>query len=573
MTREQSERMRDSVRSISERPHSQVLIIGGGINGISTFRDLALQGVDVTIIERDDWCSGASAASSHMIHGGIRYLENGEFRLVRESVQERNGLVKIAPHYVKPLETTVPIFSTFSGILSAPLRFLTHKQGKPQERGALLIKMGLMMYDSFSRDGGAVPRHTFRGKTKSLEAHPRFNRDLKYTATYYDASVHDPERLALDVLRDGLAAGPHARAANYVEAVGFDGGVTVRDNATGETFTLTADLVVNASGPWTDLTNRALGTDTAFMGGTKGSHIVMDNPELLEATGGNEIFFEHEDGRIVLIYPLKGRVMVGTTDIDADPAEPAVCTEEEVDYFFDLVKHVFPDVHVDRSQIVYRFSGIRPLPGHGDTQPGFVSRDYRIVPGELDGTPLLSLVGGKLTTFRALGEQLGDAVLERIGASRATSTAGMPIGGGRDYPKTDAARTTWLAAHSDTISRERADALLERYGTRAASVIDELDATSDTPLTNAPEYSREEIAYLVRTEQVVHLIDVLKRRTSLAFTGQVSDALLDEIAPIVASELGWDAAKTEHELEHAARILREAHGVNVTRRKETATPA
>lgn len=573
MTREQSERMRDSVRSISERPHSQVLIIGGGINGISTFRDLALQGVDVTIIERDDWCSGASAASSHMIHGGIRYLENGEFRLVRESVQERNGLVKIAPHYVKPLETTVPIFSTFSGILSAPLRFLTHKQGKPQERGALLIKMGLMMYDSFSRDGGAVPRHTFRGKTKSLEAHPRFNHDLKYTATYYDASVHDPERLALDVLRDGLAAGPHARAANYVEAVGFDGGVTVRDNATGETFTLTADLVVNASGPWTDLTNRALGTDTAFMGGTKGSHIVMDNPELLEATGGNEIFFEHEDGRIVLIYPLKGRVMVGTTDIDADPAEPAVCTEEEVDYFFDLVKHVFPDVHVDRSQIVYRFSGIRPLPGHGDTQPGFVSRDYRIVPGELDGTPLLSLVGGKLTTFRALGEQLGDAVLERIGASRTTSTAGMPIGGGRDYPKTDAARTTWLAAHSDTISRERADALLERYGTRAASVIDELDATSDTPLTNAPEYSREEIAYLVRTEQVVHLIDVLKRRTSLAFTGQVSDALLDEIAPIVASELGWDAAKAEHELEHAARILREAHGVNVTRRKETATPA
>ncbi len=573
MTREQSERMRDSVRSISERPHSQVLIIGGGINGISTFRDLALQGVDVTIIERDDWCSGASAASSHMIHGGIRYLENGEFRLVRESVQERNGLVKIAPHYVKPLETTVPIFSTYSGILSAPLRFLTHKQGKPQERGALLIKMGLMMYDSFSRDGGAVPRHTFRGKTKSLAAHPRFNRDLKYTATYYDASVHDPERLALDVLRDGLAAGPHARAANYVEAIGFDGGVTVRDNATGETFTLTADLVVNASGPWTDLTNRALGTDTAFMGGTKGSHIVMDNPELLEATGGNEIFFEHEDGRIVLIYPLKGRVMVGTTDIDADPAEPAVCTEEEVDYFFDLVKHVFPDVHVDRSQIVYRFSGIRPLPGHGDTQPGFVSRDYRIVPGELDGTPLLSLVGGKLTTFRALGEQLGDAVLERIGASRTTSTAGMPIGGGRDYPKTDAARTTWLAAHSDTISRERADALLERYGTRAASVIDELDATSDTPLTNAPEYSREEIAYLVRTEQVVHLIDVLKRRTSLAFTGQVSDALLDEIAPIVASELGWDAAKTEHELEHAARILREAHGVNVTRRKETATPA
>ncbi|GAB2510155.1 glycerol-3-phosphate dehydrogenase/oxidase [Paramicrobacterium agarici] len=561
---------RDTVRALAERPHANVLIIGGGINGLSTFRDLALQGVDVAIVERDDWASGASAASSHMIHGGIRYLENGEFRLVRESVQERNGLVKIAPHYVKPLETTVPIFSTFSGIFSAPLRFLTHKQGKPTERGAFLIKIGLMLYDSFSRDGGSVPRHSFRGRTASLKQHPAFNKDLKYTATYYDASVHDPERLALDVLRDGVDAGPHARAANYVEAVGFDGaGVILRDNVTGETFPVTADVIVNASGPWTDLTNAALGQTTAYMGGTKGSHIVLDNPELLEATGGNEIFFEHEDGRIVLIYPLKGRVMVGTTDIDADPSQPAVCTEEEVDYFFDLVKHVFPDVHVDRQQIVYRFSGIRPLPGHGDTQPGFVSRDYRIVPAELGGTPVLSLVGGKLTTFRALGEQLGDEVLTRIGTERSVSTAGMPIGGGRGYPTTDAARTTWLAAHGDAVSRERADVLLERYGSRAASVIDELDATSDTPLVNAPDYSREEIAYLVRTEHVVHLIDVLKRRTSLAFTGQVTDELLDEITPIVASELRWSDADAVAERAEASRVLRDAHGVELSGRRET----
>ena len=117
------------------------------------------------------------------------------------------------------------------------------------------------------------------------------------------------------------------------------------------------------------------------MGGTKGSHIVLDNPELLEATGGREIFFENDDGRIVLIYPLKGKVMVGTTDLEHDMREPAVCTEEEVDYFFELVAHVFPAIPVDRSQIVYRFSGVRPLPRHDDTQPGFVSRDYRIEPG------------------------------------------------------------------------------------------------------------------------------------------------------------------------------------------------
>ena len=119
---------RSQLAALRERPGAKVLIVGGGINGIATFRDLALQGVDVALVERGDYCQGASAASSHMIHGGIRYLENGEFRLVHESVQERNSLLEIAPHYVKPLQTTIPIFSTFSGILSAPMRFLTHKQ-------------------------------------------------------------------------------------------------------------------------------------------------------------------------------------------------------------------------------------------------------------------------------------------------------------------------------------------------------------------------------------------------------------------------------------------------------------
>ena len=150
---------RPEVADLRARPTAEVVVIGGGINGIATFRDLALQGVDVVLVERDDFVSGASSASSHMIHGGIRYLENGEFRLVQESVEERNGLIRIAPHYVKPLQTTVPIYSTFSGILSAPLRFLTHRQGKPTERGAALIKTGLTIYDAFSRDGGAVPRH------------------------------------------------------------------------------------------------------------------------------------------------------------------------------------------------------------------------------------------------------------------------------------------------------------------------------------------------------------------------------------------------------------------------------
>jgi glycerol-3-phosphate dehydrogenase len=553
--------------ALKDQPNASVLIIGAGINGIATFRDLALQGVDVTIVDRGDYVSGASAASSHMIHGGVRYLENGEFRLVQESVEERNSLIKIAPHYVKPLKTTVPIFSTFSGILAAPLRFLTHKQGVHTERGALLIKVGLMLYDSFSRDGGSVPRHEFRGRKESLRQLPQLNHGLKYTATYYDASMHDPERLALDVLRDGLDAGPHARSANYLEAVGMDAdGVHLRNTVTGETFAFEADVVVNTSGPWTDVTNDALGQSSSFMGGTKGSHIVLDHPGLLEATGGREIFFEHEDDRIVLIYPLDGRVLVGTTDLEHDMSQPIRCTEEEVDYFFELVAHVFPQLTVDRSHIVFRFAGVRPLPNHDDEQPGFVSRDYRIESRPLGVRPgtLLSLVGGKWTTFRALAEHLSGDVMALLGAQRSVSTVGLAIGGGRNFPTTDSQHQVWVAAHGDEIGAARAAQLLARYGTRASDVIEYLLDGFDAPLVNNPAYSRREIELLARTEFVVHLGDVVLRRSSIAFKGGMSLELLVELATILAPLLGWTVLQRQQEVEQLVEFLRENHGVELT---------
>ncbi|NII41889.1 glycerol-3-phosphate dehydrogenase [Curtobacterium flaccumfaciens] len=564
---------RNTVTALTGRPNAQVLIVGGGINGIATFRDLALQGVDVALVERGDYASGASAASSHMIHGGIRYLENGEFRLVRESVQERNGLIRIAPHYVKPLQTTMPVFSTFSGIMNAPLRMLTHKQRSTKERGAMLIKIGMTIYDSFSRDGGSVPKHVFRTKKAALEDMPALNRDLKYTGTYYDASVHEPERLALDVLKDGLTAGTGtgsdatARATNYVEAAGSrDGGVLLRDRETGEEFVFTADVVVNASGPWTDLTNEAFGGETKYMGGTKGSHIVVDNPELLEATKGRELFFENNDGRIVLIYPLKGRVLIGTTDIDADPSEPAVCTEEEVDYFFGLVKHVFPQIELNRDHIVYRYSGIRPLPRHEDTAPGFVSRDYRIVDTPIAGLPettVLSLVGGKWTTFRALAAHLSTDITTKLGVSRKVDTTGMPIGGGKDFPTTDGQRALWIKSHRDGLASETVDRLLDRYGTRAAEVVDALVTGPVEPLESDATITRGEVRYFAEHEQAVHLIDVVLRRTNLAFVGGVTIDLLDELADVLADTLGWTTEERADEIQRTLDVLRESHGVIV----------
>jgi glycerol-3-phosphate dehydrogenase len=546
---------------LKDRPYADVLIIGGGINGLATFRDLALQGVDVALVDRADFVSGASAASSHMIHGGIRYLENGEFRLVHEAVTERNALLRTAPHYVRPLQTTIPIYSTFSGVLSAPLRFLRHGSGKPRERGAALIKVGLVIYDSFSRGGGRVPRHTFHGRRRSLSLLPHLNPAVKYTATYWDASLHDPERLALDLLRDGReAGGANARAANYTAAAATrDGKVVLRDAESGDEFGFAASVIVNASGPWTDLTNAALDDPTTYMGGTKGSHIVIDDPELLAATGGRELFFEHEDGRIVLIYPLKGRVLVGTTDLEHDMADPIVCTEEEVDYFFSLISHVLPDITVDRSKIVYRFSGVRPLPGHGDVAPGFVSRDYRVESQQLegsDGTTVLSLVGGKWTTFRASAEHLADRALELLARPRRRSTRGLSIGGGRGYPTTERARHQWVADHEESLGMVRTATLLDRYGTVAEQVIEAIAADAgDAPLVTVPSYSSGELRHLARSEQVVHLDDVLLRRTSLAFTGAVTAESAREIAEAIAPVMGWDAAATRAEADRGlARV-------------------
>jgi glycerol-3-phosphate dehydrogenase len=561
---------REGFGALRERPYADVLIVGGGINGLATFRDLAMQGVDVALVERSDFVSGASAASSHMIHGGIRYLEHGEFRLVHEAVTERNALLRTAPHYVRPLQTTIPIFTTFSGVLTAPLRFLRHGAGKPRERGAVLIKIGLVIYDSFSRgSGGArMPRHEFHGRKRALAQLPHLNPDLKYTATYWDASLHDPERLAIDVLRDGLAAGgERARAANYTAAVGAeDGRIVLRDQQTGHELPFTASVVVNASGPWTDITNLALGDPTAYMGGTKGSHIVLDHPELLAATGGRELFFEHKDGRIVLIYPLKGRVLVGTTDLEHDMRDPIECTEAEVDYFISLVGQVLPDIVVDRSRIVYRFSGVRPLPGHGDLAPGFVSRDYRIESAPLPGVPdsrggatVISLVGGKWTTFRASAENLADHVLAALAQPRRRSTKGVPIGGGAGYPTTERARRQWIDAHSSGLPLARVATLLDRYGTVAAEVIEAIvDDAEDALLQTLPEYSTAELRHLARTEAVVRLDDVLMRRTTLAFIGAVTAASAAEVAEAIAPVMGWDPARCSAETERALAAVHAA---------------
>ncbi|MDN4483799.1 glycerol-3-phosphate dehydrogenase/oxidase [Demequina lignilytica] len=582
---------RPAVASLRDRPSCDVLIIGGGVNGVATFRDLALQGVDVTLIDRGDLAAATSAASSRMIHGGLRYLENGEFRLVREAVAERNDLLATAPHHVRPLPTTVPIRTTWAGLAGAPRRFLTgHGPARRAPRGVALIELGLRLYDSYSRagraaDGTGVPRHRLAGREQTRRELPDLHPATRWTATYYDACVRAPERLVLEMALDALAANPRARVATYAAAVGVDGeGVAVEDLLTGVRVPVAARVVVNATGPWVDLTQETLGERTAWLGGTKGSHLVLDNPALLAACAGREIFFENEDGRIVLVYPQHGRVIVGTSDLPADPREPARCTEEEVDYFLDLVAHVFPDIPVGRADIVFRYAGIRPLPRADASTPGEIPRDYRLEDGTLPGTevPLVTIVGGKWTTMRALGERAADRVLGLLGETRRVSTRGLPIGGGAGFPVDDA-RDGWIDEHLPGVPLDRARTLLDRYGTRAVEVA----AAESVPggmwarlwgadpgarLADAPDVTRGEIAWIARHERVARLTDVLLRRTTLAFEGRVTEALLDDLADVVGEELGWTRRRRRAEVDAVRAILRETHGVEVARGRAGAGP-
>jgi len=225
----------ETLSKLKEQPNISVLIVGGGVNGISTFRELALQGVDVLLAEKADFCSGASAASSHMMHGGLRYLEKAEFRLVQEALTERNRLLQNAPHYVKPLPTTIPIFKWMSGTLNAPLKFLG-LTSKPRERGAFIIKLGLMMYDAFAATQRSMPTHKFLSKEESLRRFPGINKDINVTATYYDAWMPYPERICMELIFDAEAANENARAVNYLGVVNADGDtVTLEDELTNTT--------------------------------------------------------------------------------------------------------------------------------------------------------------------------------------------------------------------------------------------------------------------------------------------------------------------------------------------------
>jgi len=555
----------DALRRIRHDGDFDAVVIGGGINGIAAYRDLALQGLRVLLVERNDFSSGCSAAPSRMIHGGLRYLENGEFGLVAESLRERDALLTLAPHMVQPLPTTIPIFSMFSGLFNAASTFVG-SGGKPASRGAIAIKAGLTLYDFVTRKNRILPRHEFRGAGKTLKRWPGLTPEIRYSATYYDAWISQPERLALELLIDTAADAPQSIALNYAELIRNGDEYYLRAEETDETLPVRPRIIVNATGAWIDET---IGTLSAapvgekqkpVVSGTKGSHLIIANDALFKALDGHMIFFENADNRVCILFPYLGRVLAGSTDIKVDRPERVRCEPEERDYILEAVAQVFPGTPVDPSDIVFSFSGIRPLPRSDAAFTGRISRSHFI--HRVDGAPpQLCMIGGKWTTFRAFGEQVSDEVLTFLGRKRLTGTMDRPIGGGRNFPA-GAGRLSALLAEQFSIGLRRAEHLALAYGTRAFEAMGFCRGRADdAPLSEKSPITAAEIAWLIRSEHVRHLTDLVLRRTTLAITGLVDADLVDTILGVAARELAWSSTRAAMERQRLVHELETFYGV------------
>lgn len=553
---------KDALAALRRKPDVSVLIIGAGINGCGVFRDLAYQNVDALLVDQGDFCSGASAASSHLIHGGLRYLEYGDFGLVREAVQERNRLLAYAPHYVKPLPTRIPLFSRSSGLLNVPLRWLgLRSQSRP--RGAWVVCLGLRFYDAFSRRvAHDLPLSTRVARRASLETFPDLHPDVIGTAQYYDALVLHPERLALALIQDGLRRQPASRAVNYVKVASIDAaGVRLQDLEGGAEFAVKPRLIVNAAGPWIDRVNRALNHSTSYVGGTKGSHLVIAHDELERALKGHMFFFENADGRIVLICPFHHRVLIGTTDIRVDSPDDVACTTEEEAYLLAMTRQVFPRIALSARDVVFRYSGVRPL-GAATGPAGAVSRNHQLrrLAAPASAPVIYSMIGGKWTTFRAFAEQATDAVLQELQRPRRRTTRDLPLDGGPP-PRSRRADATDARLGLDRAQYAR---LLSRFG----AVSDELAACLAQQADPGAEvadsgYLRAEVEFMCRQEMVAHLDDLVCRRTLAAMLGELTPSRLEAMADIAASACSWPAQRKAQELQRTRRLLRDRHGVSL----------
>jgi len=544
-----------------------VLILGGGINGCALARELLLNRVPVTLVEQSDLAFGATSYSSRLIHGGLRYLEYGEFSLVKESLAERTRLLRLAPQFVRPLELFIPSSNRCGGVLGAAARFAHWPwwpaTAKGKERGAWLVDAGLSFYDIYARDP-TLPKHRSASLT-AADALP-VNRDrYRFLSSYYDAQVSYPERFSLALLEDARRlAEEHQlelRVLTYHEA--RLSGAIAQVHPTGQpeqvVDSFLPSAIINATGAWVDMTLQRLPVASQqLMGGTKGSHLFTFHEPLRQALAGRGIYAEAADGRPIFITPLVGTTLIGTTDMpyQGNPAD-AVATDDEVSYLIDSVNTILPTIKLSRADIAFHYSGVRPLPKTDASRPAAITRRHWIERNASSPAPLFNIIGGKLTTCRSLAEESVDKILTELKIPVRGNSRERALPGGEHYPQDAAA----LAASQQSLARrfglavEQVQAVWELLGTRAAAALDaEMPSASQVvPDTNLPVAA---VRWIIRHEWVRTLDDLVERRLMLLYHQQLTRAALRTLAELLVAEQLLAAGEVEAAVAGTVQRLR-----------------
>ena len=526
------ERRREALHALTAASFD-LLVVGGGITGAGVARDAAMRGLRVALVEREDFASGTSSRSSRLVHGGIRYLEHGQLRMVFESSRERRTLMRIAPHLVRPLAFTWPVY-----------------EGARVSRWRLSAAM--LLYDLLALFRN-VGRHRRLGARAVHESEPTLlQAGLRGGARYWDAATDDA-RLTLATVLSARDAGAtvvnHAAVTAVLREGGSVDGATVRDELTGVVLQVRARMVVNATGPWSDvLEQMADGRVHAGVRGSKGAHVCVARDRVENADALT--LLHPRDGRVMFVLPSGDFSIIGTTDsYDSVSPDDVRATRADVEYLLDAANHFFPDAHLDHRDVISAWAGIRPLavatgrPGPAD--PGSASREHSIdepVPG------LVRITGGKLTTYRAMAEEVVDVVERALGRPvTKAGTANTALPGG-DIADVDREIQQAASACGDAEIGRR---LVHAHGSAWREVwsLAEGDPALRQRVEPSRPYLLAELRHAVGRELACTLGDLLIRRTPVAFeTRDHGVGAARRVAPIVAAWLDWDKARTTREL-------------------------
>ncbi|MEN8191297.1 MAG: glycerol-3-phosphate dehydrogenase/oxidase [Bacteroidota bacterium] len=524
-----------------------ILIIGGGINGAGIALDAALRGYSVLLLEKDDFGSYTTSGSTKLIHGGLRYLEYMEFSLVRESLREREILLQNAPHLVKPLQVDFPLY-------------------KHSERGPIIIKMGMILYDLLSYDK-SMPNHkvifTKNGVGLSEFYGYLHSKGLKGIASYYDCQIKYPEKLCLDTILAAEREG--ADVLNYSKFVGMElenGFYSIKFNDLIENKELAtkAKVVINTTGPFVDEVNKLVSDKIPrLMGGTKGSHILIRK---FEGGPENGLYIEAiQDGRPFFIIPWDEYYLVGTTDIFYDDdLNRVTATEDEISYLLKELNYFIKTEDFTRDDILYTYSGIRPLPYEPNKSERQVTRKHIIRDHEKEGLKnYYSIVGGKLTTFRSLAEDTIDYIDKKNGLKNECKTKNYKFINERENNL-----IIELLSEKYEISNDVVSSLYQYYGDKLVDVLKLIDNDNTLKEKISPFNIdiNAQIVYAVINEKAKTLKDIILRRTSLGTHEDLGYNCVEKVAEIAAELLAWSEERKIKEIDNYKKSVKYYYNIN-----------